>query len=160
MLPVRGAGRPTALPWAVHVDPSVPIPDCPGCLAGVGMHPSFLYEIAFLLAAFGALLWARRRVHGPGELFVLFICAYAAFRFGVEFTRANTPVLADLTGSQLFILLTSPLLVARLLKSARLGTFRQLLTPPPSIPAPGPTTVTAPHHALVTTPPASEEQHD
>lgn len=60
-------GRPTALPWAVHVDPSVPIPDCPGCLAGVGMHPSFLYEIAFLLAAFGALLWARRRVHGPGN---------------------------------------------------------------------------------------------
>ena len=66
-------GRPSALPWAVTVDPAVPIPECPGCVAGVGMHPSFLYEIAFLVAVCVALLWARRRVHGPGELFVLFI---------------------------------------------------------------------------------------
>jgi phosphatidylglycerol---prolipoprotein diacylglyceryl transferase len=129
-------GRPTSLSWAITVDPTVPIPDCAGCVAGVGMHPSFLYEIAFLLAAFAALVWARRRVHGPGELFVLFICGYAAFRFGVEFTRANAPVLWGLTGSQLFILATAPLLIARLVKSARLGTFRQLRTAPPSVPPP------------------------
>lgn len=130
-------GRPTSVPWAVTVDPSVPIPECPGCVAGVGMHPSFLYEIFFLVAAYFALRWARGRVHAPGELFVLFICAYATFRFGVEFTRANEPVAWGLTGSQLFILVTAPLLAARLARSARVGTFRQLRIAPPSVPSPG-----------------------
>jgi prolipoprotein diacylglyceryl transferase len=150
-------GRPTSLPWAITVDPAAPIPDCAGCLAGVGMHPSFLYEIAFLLAAFAALVWARRRVHGPGELFVLFICAYAAFRFAVEFTRANEPVFWGLTGSQLFILVMSPLLIARLGKSARLGTFRQLRTPPPSYPPPGTHALKSSDRPFVTTSKTPEE---
>lgn len=34
-------------------------------------HPSFLYEIAFHLAAFAALVWLKPRVQVPGELFVL-----------------------------------------------------------------------------------------
>lgn len=152
-------GRPTSLPWSISVDPSVPIPDCAGCVAGVGMHPSFLYEIAFLLVAFAALVWARRRVHGPGELFVLFICAYAAFRFGVEFTRANPPVLWGLTGSQLFILVTSPLLIARLLQSVRLGTFRQLRTPPPTYPSPGSPAMRQSDLTSVTTSTRPEETH-
>ncbi len=152
-------GRPTSLPWAITVDPAVPVPECPGCVAGVGMHPSFLYEIAFLVAVFVALLWARRRVHGPGELFVLFICAYAAFRFVVEFTRANDALLWGLTGSQVFILVTAPLLIARLVKSWRLGTFRQLRTPPPTIPPPGPASAPRPDPALVTTSPRPEESH-
>jgi prolipoprotein diacylglyceryltransferase len=123
------------------------------------MHPSFIYEIAFLSATFAALMWARRRVHGPGELFVLFICAYAAFRFGVEFTRANSPVLWGLTGSQLFILIMSPLLIARLVTSARLGTFRQLRTRPPSHPSPGASAPEAPERTFVSTSTRPEEIH-
>ncbi len=143
-------GRATTLPWAVHVDPAAQIPACPACVDGVGMHPSFLYEIVFLLVAFAALMWARPRVHGPGELFVLFICAYAAFRFAVEFTRASPTLLRGLTGSQLFLLAMSPLLVARLRKSARLGTFHQLRTPPPTMPPP-----TVPPPGAGTPPPES-----
>ena len=53
-------GRPTTLPWGVHAPASTP--ECPGCLAGQAMHPSFIYEIIFQLAAFAALMWLRRRI--------------------------------------------------------------------------------------------------
>src|SRR4051812_49316643 len=76
-------GRPTTLPWGIHAPATVP--DCPGCVAGQAMHPSFAYEIAFQLAAFAALIWLRSRVTQPGELFTLYVAAYAMFRFLVEF---------------------------------------------------------------------------
>jgi len=122
-------GRPTSLPWGITVDPSIAstIPECPGCLAGVPMHPSFLYEIAFLLLAFVGLYWLRDRVSAPGETFVLFIAAYAVFRFGVEFTRANPADILGLTRSQLFILALSPLLVLRLVRGWRAGAYARLI---------------------------------
>jgi phosphatidylglycerol:prolipoprotein diacylglycerol transferase len=52
-------GRPTGLPWGVHAPGSVPA--CPGCAAGLAMHPSFAYEIAFHLIAFAALWWISHR---------------------------------------------------------------------------------------------------
>ncbi|MCB0944968.1 MAG: prolipoprotein diacylglyceryl transferase, partial [Mycobacterium sp.] len=64
-------GRPTELPWGVHAPAGTP--DCPGCLAGQAMHPSFVYEIAFQLAAFAVLLWLRNRIDRPGELFVIYV---------------------------------------------------------------------------------------
>lgn len=121
-------GRPTDLPWGITVTPEAAavIPQCPGCLAGAAMHPSFLYEIAFLLVAFVALRWLRDRITAPGELFPLFLAAYALFRFGVEFTRANPALVAGLTGSQVFIALASPLLVTHLLRERRRGTYAGL----------------------------------
>lgn len=95
-------GRPTSLPWGIHARATVP--QCPGCVAGVAMHPSFLYEIVFQLAAFGALWWLRERISTPGELFTLYVGAYAIFRFLVEFTRANDTVWLDLTRPQWFLL--------------------------------------------------------
>lgn len=122
-------GRPTSLPWGVTVDPSVAatVPDCPGCVAGVPMHPSFLYEIVFCLLAFAALLWLRDRIDAPGETFVLFLAAYAVFRFGVEFTRANPPDLWGLTRSQVFLLVLSPLLAVRVWRAWRRGVYDRLL---------------------------------
>ena len=122
-------GRPSSLPWGISVDPSVAasIPECPGCVAGVPMHPSFLYEIVFCLAMFGVLLWLRDRITTPGETFVLFLAAYAVFWFGVEFTRANPPDLCGLTLSQVFLLLLSPLLIARVWRAARRGVYAHVL---------------------------------
>jgi prolipoprotein diacylglyceryl transferase len=122
-------GRPTSLPWGITVDPAVAasIPECPGCVAGVPMHPSFLYEIVFCLVAFAVLLWLRDRITGPGELFVLFLAAYAVFRFGVEFTRANPPDLWGLTRSQVFLLVLSPLLAVRVWRAARRGVYERVL---------------------------------
>jgi prolipoprotein diacylglyceryl transferase len=122
-------GRPTSLPWGITVDPSVAakIPECPGCVAGVPMHPSFLYEVVFCLAAFAVLRWLRDRITAPGETLVVFLAAYAVFRFGVEFTRANPADLWGLTRSQVFLLLLSPLLVARVWSAARRGVYAHVL---------------------------------
>ncbi len=114
-------GRVTTVPWGVHAPASVP--QCPGCASGDAMHPSFLYEIAFHVVAF-VLLWRwRRRPVRPGELLTLYLAAYAVFRFGVEFVRANELVALDLTRSQWFLLAVGPLVVARALVGWRRGWY-------------------------------------
>jgi phosphatidylglycerol:prolipoprotein diacylglycerol transferase len=117
-------GRPTGLPWGVHAPATVP--ECPGCLAGQAMHPSFLYEVGFQLAAFAVLLWLRSRIHQPGELFVIYIAAYAVFRFVVEFVRANETVWLDLTRPQWFLLPSLTVIGVRLWYGQRRGYYRPL----------------------------------
>ncbi|HEX4813021.1 MAG TPA: prolipoprotein diacylglyceryl transferase family protein [Nonomuraea sp.] len=117
-------GRPTGLPWGVHAPPTTP--ECPGCLAGQAMHPSFGYEIVFQLAAFAALMWARGRLTQPGELFTLYLSGYAAFRFLVEFTRANETLWLGLTGPQWFLAASLPLLALRLAYGWRRGYYDPL----------------------------------
>lgn len=114
-------GRPTGLPWGVHAPGGTP--GCPGCAAGAAMHPSFLYEVVFQLAAFAALRWLRPRVTQPGELFVLYVAGYAVFRFLVEFTRANDTAWLDLTRPQWFLLATLPLVALRLRRGYRRGYY-------------------------------------
>jgi prolipoprotein diacylglyceryl transferase len=93
-------GTPTTLPWAVRLD-------------GVPRHPSFLYESAFQAAMFGWLWWwGRPNVRVPGELFKIYLLAYAVFRFFVEFVRGNDVVWAGLTRPQLFLIPASAVLVA------------------------------------------------
>ena len=76
---------------------------------GVPRHPSFVYEIAFQLAAFVVLL----RLRGKADLFTLYLVGYAIFRFGVEFVRGNEVALAGLTRPQLFLLALAPLALGR-----------------------------------------------
>lgn len=96
---------------------------------GHELSPSFLYEIAFHLAAF-AILWfvLRDRLQAPGESLVLYLAAYGAFRFGVEFVRGNEVVWWGLTRPQLFLTITVPLLLIRVTRQARKGRYR--LAPP------------------------------
>jgi prolipoprotein diacylglyceryl transferase len=115
-------GRPTTLPWGVHAPASTP--ECPGCLAGQAMHPSFIYEIIFQLAAFATLMWLRPRIHRPGELFVIYVASYAVFRFFVEFVRANQTVWLDLTRPQWFLLPSLAILGIRLWYGYRRGYYR------------------------------------
>lgn len=118
-------GRPTSLPWGVHAPADTP--ECPGCLAGQAMHPSFVYEIVFQLAAFGVLLWLRSRISQPGELFVLYVAAYAVFRFLVEFTRANETVWLNLTRPQWFLLVSMVVVGFRLRRGYRRGYYEALI---------------------------------
>ena len=118
-------GRPTGLPWGVHAPAT--LPHCPGCAAGLAMHPSFAYEIAFQLAAFGALLWLRPRITRQGELFVMYVAAYAVFRFLVEFTRANETVWLGLTRPQWFLIPGLALLAWRIPRHYREGAYDPLL---------------------------------
>lgn len=114
-------GRPTTLPWAVHAPASVP--SCPGCVAGVGMHPSYLYEIAFHLLALAALVWLKPRISAPGMLLTLYLAAYGLFRFTVEFVRANPTVWLQLTRPQWFLLPFLALAGCRLTRHFRRGVF-------------------------------------
>ncbi|MEZ0363706.1 prolipoprotein diacylglyceryl transferase [Mycobacterium sp. pUA109] len=118
-------GRPTGLVWGIHAPATTP--HCPGCLTGQPMHPSFLYEIAFQLAAFAALLWLRRGITRPGELFVLYIAGYAVFRFAVEFVRANDTVWLGLTRPQWFLLPTLIVVGFRLSYGYRHGYYDAVL---------------------------------
>jgi len=106
-------GTPTSLPWGITPSPVVAaeIPNCPQCLAGVPLHPSFLYEIVFLVLLAGVLARLQPRVSREGDVFKGFLIAYGGFRFIVEFVRGNPELLWGLSGSQVFLLLLSPLTI-------------------------------------------------
>lgn len=124
-------GTPTSLPWGFVPPANVvhKIPNCPQCAPGVALHPSFLYEIVFLLGLFAILLWLRSRVHVPGELFKIFLASYAVFRFVVEFARGNEVVALGLTRSQWFLLATVPLFVWHFARQLRSGAYRPAAAP-------------------------------
>jgi phosphatidylglycerol:prolipoprotein diacylglycerol transferase len=104
-------GHPTGGTWGIVVTPARAA--LIGGPAGVGLHPTFAYEIVFQAIAF-AWLWRHRdRLPRPGDLFIAYIAAYALFRFGVEFLRANEQVWFGLTRPQWFLLCTLPLLAWR-----------------------------------------------
>lgn len=111
-------GTPTGKSWGITLSPEeaarVHAP------AGVPLHPSHAYEIAFQLAAFAVLwFWLRRKAIPPGETFTMYVAAYAVFRFAVEFVRGNEVVWHGLTRPQLVLAATIPLLLARLAWLAR-----------------------------------------
>ena len=107
-------GRPTGGDWGIVLTPQQA--SLLGGPAGVGLQPTFLYEILFQAAAFGWLLRNRDRLAGADDLFVCYVAGYALFRFAVEFTRANEQVWWGLTRPQWFLLLMAPLLVRRLVQ--------------------------------------------
>lgn len=95
-----------------------------GSPAGVPLHPSFVYEIAFHAAAFALLwFWLRHRPIAAGETLTLYIAAYGLFRFFVEFVRGNEIAWAGFTRPQLFLMVTIPILLARIAVMARRGAF-------------------------------------
>ena len=114
-------GRATSMPWGIRSDPRAQelLPHCQPCRQGLAMHPSFVYEIVFLLVS----LWLMRRYRHifttPGSLFIAFLATYSVFRFLIEFTRGNSVNSWGLTGSQVFLLVVSPLILWRLRGSFR-----------------------------------------
>jgi prolipoprotein diacylglyceryltransferase len=80
-------GRPADLPWAVEMH-------------GARRHPTQLYELAFQSIAL-VVLWSwRDRLPHAGDLFKLYLGAYAAFRFVNEFWRVNPVVALGMTVPQ------------------------------------------------------------
>jgi phosphatidylglycerol---prolipoprotein diacylglyceryl transferase len=116
-------GTPTSLPWGITLTPAEAA-RIPHAVAGVPLHPSFAYEIAFQLLAFAALLWLRGRISEPGELFKLYLVGYALFRFLVEFVRGNEVAFAGLTRPQLFLAVCLPVAAAHVVRQARRGVYK------------------------------------
>ncbi|HEX4499220.1 MAG TPA: prolipoprotein diacylglyceryl transferase family protein [Thermoanaerobaculia bacterium] len=125
-------GTPTGLSWGVTVDAAraARIPTFPAAWIGVPLHPSFVYEIVFHFTMLAVLLRLRRRPELRDELFKIYLLAYAAFRFLIEFVRGNEVVWAGLTRSQLFLIPSTLLLAAYFVRRFRLGRRRtQVLIP-------------------------------
>ena len=121
-------GTPTGAGWGVTLDAATAART--GSVAEVPLHPSFAYEIAFHLLAFAVLWsWLRRRSLPPGESFVWYVAAYGVFRFLVEFVRGNDIAWEGLTRPQLFLLITVPIIMARILHRARRGLYRDVPRP-------------------------------
>ncbi|REJ07819.1 diacylglyceryl transferase [Microbacterium bovistercoris] len=122
-------GTPTGGDWGIVLDAEAAART--GSVAGVPLHPSFVYEIVFQAAAFAVLwFWLRHRPIAAGETLTIYIAGYAVFRFLVEFVRGNDVAWMGLTRPQLFLLVTIPLLAARIIWMLRRGRFR---TPAPSV---------------------------
>jgi prolipoprotein diacylglyceryltransferase len=120
-------GTPTGGAWGITLDEAAAART--GSPAGVPLHPSFVYEIVFHAAAFCVLwFWLRHRVTAPGETLTFYLAAYGIFRFAVELVRGNEVVWAGMTRPQLFLLVTVPLLLARIALQARKGVY----TSPPA----------------------------
>lgn len=122
-------GTPTSLPWGIRLSPEQAAA-FPGAVPGVALHPSFAYEIAFHLAAFAAVVWARDRLTDKGELFNLYVIGYAVFRFLVEFVRGNEVAFAGLTRPQLFLAACLPLGAWHLVRAGRRGVYASLVRTP------------------------------
>ena len=92
-------GTPTTLPWAVRY-PAGSFPhasqiargeiahDAP---ASLPIHPTPLYEIGFDLLLFIVLFALRDRLRVRGNLFRVYLFAYATFRLGLEMVRGDSP---------------------------------------------------------------------
>lgn len=115
-------GTPTGGDWGIVLDAEAAART--GSIAGVPLHPSFVYEIVFQAVAFAVLwFWLRHRPIAAGETLTIYIAAYAVFRFLVEFVRGNDIAWMGLTRPQLFLLVTIPLLAARIIWMLRSGRF-------------------------------------
>lgn len=104
-------GTPTGHGWGLVLDPAAAART--GSVAGVGLHPSFVYEIVFQLLALALLLRWRDRLAEPAGLFTLYAAGYALFRFVVEFVRGNEVAWAGLTRPQLVLAVLAPLALWR-----------------------------------------------
>ncbi|GAB3009611.1 prolipoprotein diacylglyceryl transferase [Streptomyces pseudoechinosporeus] len=77
-------GRATDLPWAVEITSSDD-----GRIPGT-YHPTFLYESLWCIGVALLVIWADRRFKlGHGRAFALYVAAYCAGRFWIEYMRVD-----------------------------------------------------------------------
>jgi len=80
-------GRATDLPWAVKIDPQHRPIDSPGIAT---YQPTFLYECLWDIGVGVLVLWADKRFRlGHGRVLALYVAAYTAGRFWVEWLRID-----------------------------------------------------------------------
>src|SRR6185437_15718205 len=84
-------GKPSTLPWALHIDAAHRSGLPPRYAHFTTFQPTFLYELIFDLALAAALVWLghHRRIR-PWGLFALYIAGYSAFRIFEESVRIDS----------------------------------------------------------------------
>ena len=107
-------GRPSNLPWAIAFPQGFPP-------VFERVHPTQLYEAAFLAVLAWLLIgWRRRRLADAAVVGRYFVLA-GGFRFALEFIRVNPPVALGLTIAQWMsasLVLTGLVVLARSRRSA------------------------------------------
>jgi len=88
-------GKPTTLPWGVRFPRGLPPTDIP-------VHPTQLYEAAFLALLAWVLIRWRRQGLSDQEVLGRYLVLAGAFRFCLEFLRVNTRVLGPFTVAHAF----------------------------------------------------------
>jgi len=80
-------GKPTTLPWALHIDPAHrPL----GYEQFATYHPTFLYECLWDVGVALLVIWADRRFRlGHGRAFALYVMAYTVGRGWIEYLRID-----------------------------------------------------------------------
>ncbi|MFD4257344.1 prolipoprotein diacylglyceryl transferase [Streptomyces sp. NPDC058534] len=77
-------GKATDLPWAVEITSTAD-----GRVPGT-YHPTFLYESLWCIGVAALVIWADRRFRlGHGRAFALYVAAYCAGRFWIEYMRVD-----------------------------------------------------------------------
>ncbi|GAA0910888.1 prolipoprotein diacylglyceryl transferase [Streptomyces thermoalcalitolerans] len=77
-------GRETQVPWALHITSAAD-----GRVPGY-YHPTFLYESLWCVGVALLVIWADRRFRmGHGRVFALYVAAYCAGRFWIEYMRVD-----------------------------------------------------------------------
>ena len=100
-------GKPSTLPWAIHIDPANRVP---GYESYPTFQPLFLYESLWNLLNMGFLLWLERRFAGKlkdGDLFLSYLVGYPIGRFFLEYLRLDSPRLGTININQSFMLVVA-----------------------------------------------------
>jgi phosphatidylglycerol:prolipoprotein diacylglycerol transferase len=98
-------GHPTDLPWGVAFPRGLPP-------TNERVHPTQLYEAAFLLVFAWVLVRWRRKGVDDRKVLGRYFLIVGVFRFALEFLRVNTRVLGPLTVAHIFSALVAVLGVA------------------------------------------------
>ena len=75
-------GRPTDMPWCIHFPADHET-------AGLGVHPTQVYESILALGLYVLLAWLFRRKTFDGQVFAAYLIGYAVTRGFVEFFRGD-----------------------------------------------------------------------
>lgn len=94
-------GAPTTLPWAIFIPPDKRLP---GYESFSTFHPLFFYESLWNALTCVFLIWLHRRFRDrlrPGDLFLIYLIAYAIIRFVLDFVRLDSHLSGSITTAQL-----------------------------------------------------------
>jgi phosphatidylglycerol:prolipoprotein diacylglycerol transferase len=101
-------GAPTTLPWGLTIDAVHRVPGFED--PALRFHPLFLYESLGNLLICGLLLYLARRFekqHKPGDIFLVYLIAYPALRFFLDFLRLDNNQILGLNTNQTIMLVVA-----------------------------------------------------
>jgi phosphatidylglycerol:prolipoprotein diacylglycerol transferase len=98
-------GKPTTLPWGIDIDAAHRLPGYTD--PALRFHPLFLYESLGTLLICVGLLYLSRRLAAwlkTGDLILMYLIAYPALRFCLEFLRLDSSLVFGVNINQMLML--------------------------------------------------------